>query len=67
MKKLTWIKVVLWEGEDRNSDVGKDEIFRHEIQETKKLLRHGPRFGRHVIVGVMRLADAAEEHGDDSG
>ena len=58
---------MLGEGEDRYSDVGKDEIFRHEIQETEKLLGHGPRFGRQVIVGVVRLTDAAEENGDNSG
>jgi hypothetical protein len=35
---LTRIKIVFWESEDGNANVGKDEIFRHEIQETEKLL-----------------------------
>ena len=54
-------------GEDGDADVGEDEVLGHEVELVEEVARDGARLGAEVVVGVVRLADAAEEHGDDAG
>jgi len=37
------------------------------VEESEELLRRRPGLLRHVVVGVMSLADAAEQDGYDAG
>ncbi len=66
-RNVTGIKVVFRKREYGDPDVRKDEIFRHKVEEPEELLRRRPRLGRHVVVGVVGLADAAKQDGDDAG
>ena len=58
---------MLREGEDGDPDVREDEVLRHEVEESKELLRRRPGLRRQVVVGVVGLADAAEQDSHDSG
>ena len=58
---------MLREGEDGDPDVREDEVLGHEVEEAEKLLRRRPRLRGHVVVGVVRLTDAAEQDGHDAG
>ena len=61
------VEPVVGEGEDGDADVGKDEVLGHEVELVEEVPRDGARLGAEVVVCVVRLADAAEEHGDDAG
>ncbi|KAH9406981.1 hypothetical protein TYRP_013249 [Tyrophagus putrescentiae] len=52
--------------EDADANVGKDEVLRDEVAHLKKRLGADARLRREVVVGVVGLADAAEEHRDDA-
>ena len=58
---------MLREGEDGDPDVRKDEVLRHEVEESEELLRRRPGLRRQVVVGVVGLADTAEQDSHDAG
>ena len=61
-----WIKVVFWESEHGDSDVSEDEVLRHKVEKSEKLLGDGPRLARHVVEGVVSLTDSAKQDGHDT-
>lgn len=60
------IEMVLWEGEHRHADVWKYEIFRKEIEQFKYLLGPDPWIVRQIVISVMCLTNATEQHRHDS-
>ena len=60
------IKVVFWESEHGDPDVSEDEVLRHKVEKSEELLGDGPRLARHVVEGVVSLADSAKQDGYDT-
>lgn len=52
--------MVFREGEHGNPDVGEDEVLREEVEQLEQLLGSVAWVRRQIVVGVVRLADAAE-------
>ena len=56
------IEIMLREGEHRDTDVAKYEIFGHEIQQTEKLFGHNTGLFWQIIVCIMSLAYSTRQH-----
>lgn len=59
----TGVKMMLGKGEHRYANVGKDKILGQKVQKLEYLFCPLARVLRQVVVRVVSLADAAEEHG----
>ena len=57
---------MFWEGEHGDPDVSEDEVLRHKVEKSEELLGDGPRLARHVVEGVVSLADSAKQDGHDT-
>ena len=53
---------MLGEGEEGNADVAEDEVLRQEVDELEEVLGAHSGLVGEVVVGVVGLADATEQH-----
>ena len=60
------VPLVLGEGEERDADVAEDEVLREKVDELEEVLGAHPGLVREVVVGVVGLADAAEQNRHDT-
>lgn len=58
--------MMLGKRKHRYTDIGKDEVFRQEIEQFKYLLGPLSRIIGQIVVRVMRLTDATKQHGNDT-
>jgi len=61
------VEVVLREGEHGDADVGEDKVLGHKVEEVEEALSGLLALLREVVVGVVGLGDATEQHRDDAG